>query len=94
METLAAHSVYQASSGVFVAAGSSRVGTAAARVIYRRSSNGQTWSAAGDFQYVNGADSTPAGRIAEDAAGNLFGMVRGVGTDGFAHWIVRKLPCN
>jgi hypothetical protein len=93
LETLAAHSVYQASSGMFVAAGLSR-GNAPARVVYRRSSNGQTWSPAGDFQYVNGADSAPVGRITEDAAGNLFGMVRGVGTDGFAHWIVRKLPCN
>ena len=94
METLAAHSVHQTSSGTFVAAGSSRVGNAAARVVYRRSSNGQTWSPAGDFQYVNGADSAPVGRITEDAAGNLYGLVRGVGTDGFAHWIVRKLPCN
>ena len=86
--------MYRASSGLFVAAGSSRVGTGPARVVYRRSSNGVTWSAAGDFQYVNGADSAPVGRITEDRAGNLYGMVRGVGTDGFAHWIFRKLPCN
>ena len=94
MEQLAAHSVYQASTGLFVAAGSSRVGTAPGRVIYRRSTNGETWSPAGDYQYVTGADSSPAGRITEDATGNLYGMVRGVDAGGFAHWIIRRLLCN
>ena len=94
MERLAAHSVFQASSGAFVAAGSSAVGSSPGRVVYRRSADGEAWSPAGDFAYVSGQDSSPAGRITQDAAGNLYGMVRGVGADGFAHWILRRLSCN
>jgi hypothetical protein len=94
LEQLAAHAVFQASSGLFVAVGSSRVGDGPNRVVYRRSSDGETWSAAGDYQFVTNADSTPSGRITEDATGNLYHMVRGVDADGFAHWVIRRLMCN
>jgi hypothetical protein len=94
MERLAAHNVYQTSSGEFIASGYSAVGTAPGRVIYRRSADGESWSSMGDFVYVSGQDSSPEGRLVADASGNLFGMVRGVDADGAAHWVVRKLTCN
>jgi hypothetical protein len=61
MERLAAKGVFQASSGAFVAVGSSSVGSSPARVVYRRSADGVTWSPAGDFTYVSGQASSPAG---------------------------------
>lgn len=90
----AAQSGYLHSSGVFLAAGSSKVGTEPARVIYRRSTDGESWSPAGDYQYVTGADSGPVGRFSEDVQGNVYAMVRGVDAQGFAHWILRRLSCS
>jgi hypothetical protein len=94
MEQLEAHSVYQTPAGALFAVGRTAVGTTPGRVMYRRSDDGQGWTAMGTFMYVAGQDTAPAGRIVGDAAGNLFSMARGVDAAGSAHWLVRKLTCN
>jgi hypothetical protein len=94
MDRLEAQSVFQIASGVLFARGRGGVGTGPAQVLYRRSADGQSWTSMGSYAYAAGQDSSPSGRIVADASGNLFAVVRGIGGDGSAHWLVQKLTCN
>jgi hypothetical protein len=84
----------ETTSGAFILAGRALDEDGIGFAYFRRSADGIAWQDAGNYSYMPGKDTGAPGRLVEDDRGNVFGMIRGVGEDDVARWIVRKLACE
>jgi len=94
IEEREARSLYEDPMGTFIVAGNVLPNGGVSRAIFRRSEDGMSWQDMGEYNYVTDKPSSAVGNLVADAAGNVYGMIRGVDANDTAHWIVRKLGCE